>query len=158
MNADPSQLLEQLRDIHSAGQPGWWPPAPGWWLLALVCLLVLAFLVRGLKRRLSIRRRRRAWLRELEELGRIHDPSKQPHEYLAALNRVFRAVAVRAFPETACGRLQGDAWVSWIRSMLPEQADSRCLHVLASGPYQSLPAFDTRALDEIARDWVRRYG
>lgn len=158
MNEDPAQLLEQLRDIHSAAQPGWWPPAPGWWLLALLFLLVLVFLFRVIVRRIAVRVRRRAWLRELAELGSQYDPSQQPHDYLAALNRVFRAVAVRAFPESACGRLQGDAWVAWIRSMLPEQAESECLDVLARGPYQALPDFDSRALGQIARDWVRRYG
>jgi len=158
MNADPSQLLEQLRDIHSAGQPGWWPPAPGWWMLALLFLLAFAYLLRALKRKLAVHSRRKAWLRELDELGRSHDPSQQPHEYLAAINRVFRAVALRAFPETPCARLQGEAWVAWIRNMLPERIESECLDALASGPYQAVPTFDSDALGEIARDWVRRYG
>ena len=45
MNADGSALLAQLQDIHSAGQPLWWPPAPGWWVLAVVVLLIIALLV-----------------------------------------------------------------------------------------------------------------
>jgi hypothetical protein len=158
MNADGSQLLEQLRDIHSAGQPGWWPPAPGWWVLAFIFLLVLGLLLRKFLHWLSIRRRRQTWLRELEALNREHDPSQHPREYLAGLNRLFRAVAVRAFPGTACGRLQGEPWVAWIKALLPERADSDSLNALASGPYEPAPGFDALTLNEMARTWVKLYG
>jgi len=158
MNADGSQLLEQLRDIHSAGQPGWWPPAPGWWVLALIFGVVLALLLRKLLQRLSIRRRHRAWLQELELLNREQDPALRPHEYLAGVNRLFRAVAVRAFPGTACARLQGNPWVDWIRALLPEQAESQSLGALACGPYEPVPQFDADALNQLARTWVKLYG
>jgi hypothetical protein len=158
MNPDASQLLDQLRDIHGAGQPGWWPPAPGWWVLALVFLLVLIVLLRMLLKRLNDHRRRQAWLRELEALNWHQDPSQHPHEYLAGLNRLFRAVAVKAFPETACARLQGEPWVDWIRALLPEKTDSAGLGALISGPYQAAPHFDASRLNELARTWVKLYG
>jgi hypothetical protein len=158
MNEDGAQLLEQLRDIHSAGQPGWWPPAPGWWVLALVALLALAQLLRVLLNRLAVRRRRRAWLNELEALNWHTDPSGHPHEFLAGLNRLFRAVAVKAFPGTACARLQGEPWVDWISALLPEQLDSSSLSALVSGPYEPAPRFDAVRLNELARTWVKLYG
>jgi len=158
MNDDDSQLLQQLRDIHGAGEPGWWPPAPGWWLLALVFLLALALLLRMLMRQLAMRRRRNAWLRELEALNWRRNPEQYPHEYLAGLNRLFRAVAVKAFPETACARLQGEPWVEWIRELLPEQANSDGLGALSSGPYEPAPRFDAEKLNELARTWVKLYG
>ncbi len=49
-------LLEQLRDIHLPADPSWWPPAPGWWLLALVAIAGLVYLVH--LGRLAWRRRR----------------------------------------------------------------------------------------------------
>jgi hypothetical protein len=158
MNADGSQLLEQLRDIHSAGQPGWWPPAPGWWVLALVVLLAVVQLLRMLLNRLAIRRRRQTWLNELEALNWHRDPSEHPHEFLAGVNRLFRAVAVKAFPGTACARLQGEPWVDWISALLPEQVDSSSLNALISGPYEPAPRFDASRLNELARIWVKLYG
>jgi hypothetical protein len=158
MNAANEQLLSQLRDIHAAAQPGWWPPAPGWWVVALLLFTALAVLGRIAARRLAAMRRRRQWLQTLRKLEHEHDPAVQPRDYLAGLNRLFRAVALRAFPATACARLQGEEWVAFIRSLLPEGPDTDCLSALARGPYEPLPEFDAATLVEQARAWVRRYG
>ena len=155
--ADPA-LLAQLQDIHSAGQPGWWPPAPGWWILAIILLLVLAFVFRKIVKWLSVRRRRKAWLRALEDLIREYDPVQHPHEYLAGLNRLFRAVAVKAFPGTACARLQGEEWVAFIASLMPEQHTADQLDALATGPYEPLPRFEASFLNASASTWVNLYG
>ena len=158
MNTDGSALLAQLQDIHSAGQPGWWPPAPGWWVLAIILLLLLALVLRKTVRWLCVRRRRKAWLRALEDLNRDYDPVQQPHEYLAGLNRLFRAVAVKAFPGTACARLQGEQWVAFIAALMPGQEADENLGALASGPYEPLPRFEASSLNASASTWVKLYG
>jgi len=158
MPPETAALLAQLKDIHGAGQPPWWPPAPGWWLLGLLVLLIAAYLLRRLAGRVSDYRRRKAWLAILENLDRQHDPAAHPQEYLAALNRLFRAVAVRAFPDTAAPRLQGDEWVGFIVSKLPPDTGNDCLAVLASGPYALSAEFDAGQLHDRARAWVKRYG
>jgi hypothetical protein len=158
MQAESSPLLEQLQDIHGAGQPGWWPPAAGWWFLALILLLVVLLLLWKLALLMSVRRRRRAWLKALEELNADHEPSQSPRDYLAAMNRLFRAVAVKAFPGTACARLQGKEWVAFITSLMPEGSANDCLGALNSGPYEPTPSFDAGMLNERARTWVRLYG
>lgn len=158
MNADGSQLLDQLQGIHTAGQPGWWPPAPGWWVLTILLLLMLSYAVRKFLGWRAVQRRRKNWVKALEALQREYDPVLQPHEYLAGINRLFRAVAVRAFPGTACARLQGREWVGFVASLLPEQHDFDGLAALASGPYQELPGFDAQLLEASARTWVSLYG
>lgn len=158
MNPEDAQLLSQLRDIHDATAPGWWPPAPGWWVLALVVLLLLALAVRLLARRWAEHRRRRRWLHALAALERDFEPADRPREYLAGINRLFRAVAIRAFPDTPCARLEGQRWVAFIRSLSPLQAGAESLEALARGPYEPSPNFDATALREQARAWVKRYG
>lgn len=158
MSGDHSQQLAQLADIHAAGAPGWWPPAPGWWLLAGILLLVIFHLLRAGLHKLAVRRRRQAWLQELQSLAGEHDPASDPQAYLAAMNRLFRAVALRAFPDTACAKLQGEAWVAFLTGLLPEGEDPENLEALASGPYEPAPRFDPAALNTLATAWVKRYG
>ena len=49
---NPSAALD-LRDIHAAPPPPFWPPAPGWWLLAVLVLIALAVLATWAWRRYS---------------------------------------------------------------------------------------------------------
>lgn len=158
MNSDPSQLLDQLRDIHAAASPSWWPPAIAWWVLAVLLLILLVTAFRFVRTKFAARSRRREWLRALDAIGQDLDPLQDAHQYLADLNRLFRAVALKAFPSTACAGLQGEKWVLFIRSLLPDTAEDSSLAALASGPYEPAPEFDAQSLSEHARTWVRLYG
>jgi hypothetical protein len=151
-------LLERLHDIHAAAEPPWWPPAPGWWLLAAIVFAALAWGLLWSIRKLKVRLRRRRLLRQLEGLGAAFDPSMQPAAYLAAVNRLFRAIAVRAFPESQAIRLEGQSWVAFIRDRLPGDGDSDGLDALEAGPYQPIPEFDAVRLQAQARRWVASYG
>jgi hypothetical protein len=158
VNDGNSNLLSQLRDIHAAADPGWWPPAPGWWLLAALLAFLLAVALRFASRKWLVARRRRKLFAALDAIAADVDPVKDPHEYLARINRLFRVVALRAFPGTASVRLQGVEWVGFIQSLLPDNARSESLSALASGPYEQRPQFDARGLSALARTWVAKYG
>ena len=41
---DSEELLEQLADIHLPVEISYWPPAPGWWILAVMLLVGGIFL------------------------------------------------------------------------------------------------------------------
>lgn len=127
-------------------------------MLSALLLLVCYLLLRAAGRKLAENRRRKAWLHELDGLAGRYDPSGDPHGYLAALNRLFRAVALRAFPGSGCARLEGEAWVSFLSGLLPEGESVDSLAVLAYGPYEPLPAFDAATLDRLARTWVNSHG
>ena len=158
MNEADADLLSQLRDIHGAADPGWWPPAPGWWAVAVLLLVLVAFLTRLAYRHWRVLRRRRRLLDALEAIDREYENNRHAREYLARLNRLFRVVALRAFPGTACARLQGAEWVSFISGLLPQHAAGDSLAALAEGPYQPAPAFDASRLQATARLWVQKYG
>lgn len=156
-NALSEVLLERLEDIHRAAEPAWWPPAPGWWVVAALVVAGLVWLALRLMAGLKAHLRRRRLLRELDELTERFDPRAQPAAYLGALNRLFRAIALRAFPETGCARLQGEAWVAFIRERIPG-GGSESLAALERGPYRPRPEFNPAELQAQARLWVAHHG
>jgi hypothetical protein len=158
LNEVSPELLEQLRDIHSAVEPGVWPPAPAWWVLGTLVLVVMLWLLRQASKRWLVRKRRARLLAALDDIQSQYDPETSSSEYLSRLNRLFRVVAVRAFPGTASARLQGAAWVDFMRSLLPDGVNTDSLAALESGPYQASPEFDATGLYAMAKEWIKLYG
>ena len=155
MNPD---LLSQLRDIHAAPEVSWWPPAPGWWLLALIVLLVLGWLMQRAVRYYRNQQRRKQMLAWVDHLNGSIDPESEPQAYLSTLNRIFKLVALRAFPEQHCAALAGQDWVRFLVEKMGDMDSGTALDALASGPYDPAPSFDPDVMNELTRSWIRQHG
>lgn len=152
-------LLSQLRDIHTPAPVSWWPPAPGWWGVALLALLAAAW---GLHRMLPWLRSlgyRRAALRELETLRRAFEGRpEQLGPWLRRINVVLRRAAQCAWPEHHAAARSGRAWLE----LLDRSADMRGFELgvgrcLAREMYRPHPRARGQAVHELACRWVRRH-
>ena len=142
--------LDQLRDIHLPEPIGWWPVAPGWWvLLALVCVLAIMAIVWTWLRRRSARF---LALRELEAIN-----SEREDEFLTQISSLLRRVARRR--SGGADVLTGEAWSAFL--MEGKHGMSRdSATLLAIGPYGP-PAnqnFEPEALRAETATWIRRNG
>lgn len=117
--ATPDQL--PLRDIHLPDPIGWWPPAPGWWLL-LATLILLPLLIT-----LFIKWRRHQHAqgqvkRQVEvELIRIRHDYQQHQDSLQltqALSALLRRAALSRYPRTDVAGLSGEAWLAFLDHQL----------------------------------------
>jgi hypothetical protein len=158
MNPEAAELLSQLRDIHSAPAVPWWPPAPGWWMLMLLLVLGLYVLGRRFARHYRRQRRRRKLVGYVHAVEAGIDPASSPQEFLSAVNRIFKLVAIEAFPGDRCARMQGREWSRFLQRHLARQAGTEQLEALASGPYQPVSRFDHGVILRLARQWIDRYG
>jgi hypothetical protein len=155
MNPD---LLSQLRDIHTAPPVPWWPPAPGWWVLAFLLMVLLVWIGRRLLARYRVRQRRKQMLAWVDHLNATIDPQLQPQAYLATLNRIFKLVALRAYPESHCAALAGPDWVNFLTEKMNKSPSADSLNVLESGPYDPAPRFDPEVMSELTRHWIKQHG
>ena len=94
MNQTVDYTQLPLRDIHLPGAIGWWPPAPGWWLVAALALAVLALYAvhyyRGRHKRVALR-----------ALTRVRAALEQGAEPVACLQYV--STILRRFAMTSVG-------------------------------------------------------
>lgn len=100
--------LSQLRDIHLPPPVSWWPPAPVWWLIPVICLFVCAA-VYLLYRRRKLDQWRRSALLELARLR--HQPS---HLAVSALSVLLRRVAISRFSPQDVASLSGEQWLAFL--------------------------------------------
>ena len=151
-SADP---LAALRDLHTAAPPEFWPPAPGWWLLALIALILLLFLGLKIKRLLRFRKQRHEVLSLLNQAAANY--SDQPIELATNISKVLRRVAIRQFPVKDVASLTGNDWLKFLDQTGGNgQFRSGPGAVIATAPYGQVDDYDQQSLLKLARLWVRK--
>lgn len=132
-----AEALSQLRDIHLPSPIGWWPPAPGWWML--VCLLVL-LLVSGIA--LWVRYRRRTAIRRecLSALRACEARFLSARDIAGAcreLSSILRRMAKARYPEVAVDGLVGEAWYDFLQEKGFESAHADIRAALLEWPFMA---------------------
>jgi len=97
---DAAQLA--LRDIHLPGLIAWWPPAPGWWLvaaLALAGLVAFALYYRN-------GRHRRAALRVVGKVRAALEQGAEPVECLQRVSTTLRRFAMTTADQQSVASLR----------------------------------------------------
>ncbi len=151
-----AQSALQLRDIHLPAEPGIWPPAPGWWILAALLLILLGWAAWVAMRHYRLHRQRQRILAMLGELEQGTGASTTPAK-IAQISVLLRRLALMHYPRRQVAALTGTDWLCFLDesggNSLFSQGPGQ---VLATGPYQlTLPMdLDTRALGTLVRNWV----
>ena len=112
---DPSTL--PLREIHLPESVGWWPPAPGWWLLPVLLLLGLGA---AWFSRLLYRRRKYSAIsmarKELAAIRSRYAADTDAGRCVRSVSGLLRRVSISVFPRAESAGLTGDEWVAFLQS------------------------------------------
>ncbi len=142
-----------LRDIHLPDPVGGWPPAPGWWLLLIGVLALIASAV-GLWRFL---RRKTTKKLALAELAAIAGSDAAAREKVQALAILLRRTALSVYPREEVAGLVGTQWLEFLDRTLGGNGFSEGEgRLLIEGPYRREMQGDLSALFELCRAWIKR--
>ncbi|EIJ33997.1 DUF4381 domain-containing protein [Thiothrix nivea] len=143
-----------LHDIHLPDPVSWWPPAPGWWGLALLMLAVIAFLFWKRWRQQRGEKSLDLALLELERLQAKHGANTK--ELLRELSVLLRRVAISRYGRRQVSGLTGSAWVKFLDDKVGEKLFSGKLeHLLTEMPYRRETQAETSTLVLAVRYWIR---
>lgn len=148
-----NQLL--LKDIHLPEAVGWWPPAIGWWLLAILMLLLMAFLY-GFYKRLI---RKTAMKTAKKNLAAIKvNPALDNNQKLRELSMLIRRVAISVYPRSEVASLTGRQWLAFLdKSVTGAPFSDGCGQLLVEAPYRNRTPGDPEIsqLLSLCEDWLK---
>ncbi|MCB1706075.1 MAG: DUF4381 domain-containing protein [Halioglobus sp.] len=150
---------DPLANLHPLRQPeliGWWPPAPGWWLLlglVLIAIGVLVYLLRRRRRRNAYRRRA---LAQLHTLHAQYQSDSRAVEYLGSVNALLKSVALHAYPRDTVASRHGADWREFLNASLPPELQ---LHSdFDNAVYRnSAPEIDLDRVHAAAQHWIKQH-
>jgi hypothetical protein len=111
---NPQDPLAQLHALREPGTIGWWPLAPGWWVLLAIAVLLLATLAFYCYRRYRANAYRRQACLQLRALYGDWRSNDDNTRYLGAVNALLKSVALRAFPRRDVASRNGTQWVAFL--------------------------------------------
>ena len=112
--SDPASL--PLREIHLPESIGWWPPAPGWWILPAVVLLGAAV---AWYSGLLYKRRRYSAInmarKELVEIKSRYVADRDASRCVRAVSGLLRRLCISVFPRNETAGLAGAEWLVFLQ-------------------------------------------
>ena len=152
---NPADPLAALRDIHAPDAPGFWPPAPGW--IVVACAVTAAGVAAAVfvVRRWRAQRFRREALAALRALRSRHRAGVPEGEIAMELSTLVRRVALARRPREEVAALTGERWITWLETTLP--GIGACARsALLDAPYARRCQFDVARALAACEHWVRR--
>ena len=114
---DPTQL--QLRDLHLPDPLGWWPLAPGWWILIALFAGGLCWLLLWAWRARQFNAPRRYAIRCLITVEAEYLSHRDPVRLGRQVSELLRRAMLAYSPRQEVAGLTGDAWLAWLDRGLP---------------------------------------
>ncbi len=109
---NPAQL--PLRDLHLPDPVGWWPLAPGWWMLLALAALGVAYLLRKYAALRAKGAARRHALRELQRQVAEYAQHGNAVKLAAGMSELVRRTMLAYAPRDDVAGLTGEAWLEWL--------------------------------------------
>lgn len=132
-----------LRDLHLPSMTGWWPLAPGWWLLIALISFGFVLLLRQVYRRWRNNAARRLALHQLALIKAEFECGASATILGKELSELTRRTMLAYAPRDAVAGLTGKAWLEWLDVGLPGKLFSEG----AGRMLESLPYMNPQQID-----------
>ena len=136
--------LQNLNDIVVPAAVGWWPPAPGWYLLGGLLLALTVYIGLRWWRARRENRYRRAALTALQSIREQPEPQR-----LRQLPALLKRTALSRWPRERVAALSGDAWHRFL-----DETAGKTLFTGTAGQALDRLAYSGSARLDLSRDEI----
>ena len=147
--------LINLKDIHLPPPVSFWPPAPGWWVLAV--LLISSLFIGGVwfYRQHKKRKPKTEALRILKDLQILYQNSQDEVVSLRNLSNLIRRTALTFYDIDAVASLQGSSWLEFLdKTGKTKEFSQGAGKVLGNEVFQQKVNTDMNTLFPLVKKWI----
>lgn len=154
--ASNHSALAHLKDIHLPKPIGWWPLAPGWFILFGVILSTFLFVFWGITRLYAHGRAKRRALLLIAEYEKNYQNEPNSQLTTARISELLKRVALAYYPRARVAGLQSEQWLAFLNETSTHLDFKQVRVELLELPYQPPKQHDLTQLFNLARTWIRQ--
>ncbi|WP_419419667.1 DUF4381 domain-containing protein [Legionella sp. D16C41] len=155
--ADP--VLAKLHDIHLPNPIGWWPLAPGWYILIGLIIIIVSLLITIAYRYYKYGRAKRQAYQLLAKYEQDYLQNSDTSTTCAKVSELLRRVALAYFPRQEVASLQGEAWINFLNNSSKDINFNAVRQYLLEMPYQNQSQkANLKPLFTRAYAWIKQRG
>lgn len=155
--AEQTTPLAQLKDIHLPEAIGWWPLAPGWYVLIVLICLLITWLGYQAYRHARYARPKKQALILLATYQQCYAQEQNAPEACARISELLRRVALVYYPRKDVASLHGDAWLHFLNQTSKGLDFNTVRELLLDVPFKAANTVpDLAPLFAHAKLWIRQ--
>ncbi len=148
--------LAQLKDIHLPDAIGWWPLAPGWYVLLLMILIIAAVLAYILRKRHRDALAKNQALELLKSYTIQYEKDRNAQLASARISELLRRVALVYYPRSAVASLHSEAWIEFLNKTSKGVDFNSVKSMLLDSPFKTKETVDLQPLITRAQLWIKQ--
>lgn len=150
--------IAALKDIHLPMPVGFWPLAPGWYLLmVLVFMLGFSLLYFGYRKTAHARPRKQA-LALLKQYQSLYEKDKNSQLICSRVSELIRRVALVYYPREQVAGLHGDAWIAFLNETAKGVDFKPVQYLLLELPFKPSQDVNLEPLFTQTIIWIKQRG
>ncbi len=155
---NPQDPLAQLKDIHAPAAISAWPPAIGWWILAVLVCVGLGLAIYFAKKYWRQNHYRKVAATSLATAYQQYERDGNKHRYLEAYSQLLRRTALARHQRPLVAGLTGRQWLAFLDKTLGGNDFSQGVgKVITTAPYQPNQSVDIKPLHDLGTRWIKKH-
>ena len=151
-----SNDLSALHDIHLPKAIGWWPLAPGWYLLAIITIIFCLLIIVLSRRYYRNTQAKRKALLTLTVYQQQYEQEGNSQCASAQVSELLKRVALVYYPRQEVASLQGEAWITFLNGTAKGVNFNAVRRQLLELPWRPSQNQSLQLLFDTARKWITR--
>lgn len=152
------QALAQLKDIHLPGAIGWWPLAPGWYLLSTLLTLLLCLALYLAYKRYKNGLAKKQALQLLARYQQQYNKEGNAQLTSALISELLKRVALVYYPREQVASMYGEQWLEFLNHSSNNIDFNQVRAMLLDSPFKRGERTDLAPLIGCAQLWIKQRG